>query len=198
MWGAGSKANGSPAAAVVDSHPSPSSGRGREKRRALRQARGRGRASIRLGSTRATLRQAREIKGKKRHILVGTGGLLLQAIAHAADIQDRDGGALLLATLFGLFPFLKKPFAGSACQGPLFHKAVGKILTQLDIEIVKRSGQAKGFAVPPTRWIAERTIAWLNRCRRLAKDWENPNVKALAFLRFASIRLMPRKLCNPS
>jgi transposase len=47
------------------------------------------------------------------------------------------------------------------------------------------------------RWIVERTIAWLNRCRRLAKDWENLNRTALAFLRLASIRLMLRKLCNP-
>jgi transposase len=141
---------------------------------------------------------SQEIKGKKRHILVDTEGLLLHAIVHAAGIQDRGGGVLLLGTLFGLFPFLKKLFAGSACQGPIFHKAVDKIPTQLDIEIVKRSGQAKGFVVPPKRWIAERTIAWLDRCRRLAKDWENLNVKALAFLRFASIRLMLGKLCNPS
>ena len=49
----------------------------------------------------------------------------------------------------------------------------------------------------PKRWIAERTIAWLSRCRRLAKDWENLNRNALAFLKLASIRLMLRKLCNP-
>jgi transposase len=52
--------------------------------------------------------------------------------------------------------------------------------------------------VLPRRWIVERTIAWLNRCRRLAKDWENLNHTALAFLKLASIRLMLRKLCNPS
>jgi transposase len=51
------------------------------------------------------------------------------------------------------------------------------------------------FVVLPRRWVVERTIAWLNRCRRLAKDWENLNRKALAFLRLASIRLMLRKLC---
>jgi transposase len=56
----------------------------------------------------------------------------------------------------------------------------------------------KGFVVLPKRWIVERTIAWLNRCRRLAKDWENLNHKALAFLRLASIRIMLRKLCNPA
>ena len=57
---------------------------------------------------------------------------------------------------------------------------------------------AKGFVILPKRWIVERTIAWLNRCRRLAKDLENLNRNALAFLRLASIRLMLRKLCNPS
>ena len=65
------------------------------------------------------------------------------------------------------------------------------------LEIVKRSDYAQGFEVLPRRWIVERTIAWLNRCRRLAKDWECLNRKALAFLRLASIRLMLRKLCNP-
>ena len=60
----------------------------------------------------------------------------------------------------------------------------------LNVEIVKRSDQAKGFVVLPKRWVVERTFAWLGRCRRLAKDWENLNRKALAFLRLASIRLI--------
>src|ERR1700675_338043 len=137
------------------------------------------------------------IKGKKRHPLVDTLGLLLHAIVHPADIQDREGGILLLATLFGMYPFLKKLFADGGYQGPEFQKALAKILPYLETEIVKRSDHAKGFVVLPRRWIVERTIAWLNRCRRLAKDWENLNRKALAFLRLASIRLMLRKLCNP-
>jgi transposase len=124
--------------------------------------------------------------------------LLLHAIVHAADLQDRDGGALLLATLFGMFPFLLKLYADGGYQGPEFQRAMGKILRQVNIEIVKRSDQAKGFVVLPKRWVVERTLAWLNRCRRLAKDWENLNRKALAFLRLASIRLMLRKLCNPA
>jgi len=140
----------------------------------------------------------KKIKGKKRHILVDTLGLLLHAIIHPADIQDRDGGILLLSTLFGMYPFLKKLFADGGYQGPEFQKALGKILPALDIEIVRRPAQAKGFVVLPRRWVVERTIAWLNRCRRLAKDWENLNRKALAFLRLASIRLMLRKLCNPT
>ena len=139
----------------------------------------------------------KKIKGKKRHILVDTLGLLLHAIVHPADIQDRDGGIMLLATMFGLHPFLKKLFADAAYQGPQFHKNLARVLPHLETEIVKRSDQAKAFIVLPKRWIVERTIAWLNRCRRLAKDWENLNRKGLAFLRLASIRLMLRKLCNP-
>ena len=65
------------------------------------------------------------------------------------------------------------------------------------MEIVKRSDKAKGFEVLRMRWVVERTIAWLNRCRRLAKDVENLTDNALAFLRLASIRLMLRRLCIP-
>jgi len=122
---------------------------------------------------------------------------LIHAIVHAADIQDRDGGALVMATLFGMYPFLLKLYADGGYQGPAFSAAVKKILAQVNIEIVKRSDRAKGFVVLPRRWVVERTFAWLGRCRRLAKDWENLNRRARAFLRLASIRLMLRKLCNP-
>jgi putative transposase len=123
-------------------------------------------------------------------------GLLLQALVTPANVQDRDGGVALLSTLFGLFPFLEKLFADSAYQGPVFQAALTSILPHLEIEIVKRSDVTKGFVALPKRWIVERSIAWLNRCRRLAKDWENLNLSGLIFLRLASIRLMLRKLCN--
>jgi transposase len=122
----------------------------------------------------------------------------LHAQVHSADVQDRDGGIMVMATLFDKFPFLKLLIADSAYQGPKFATALAHVRPNLNVEIVKRSDRANGFVVLPKRWIVERSIAWLNRCRRLAKDWENLNRKALAFLRLASIRCMLRKLCNPA
>jgi len=122
--------------------------------------------------------------------------LVLNAVVHTAGLQDRDGGVLVMATLFGLYPFLLKLYADGGYQGPQFQGALLDVTRQIDVEIVKRSEVAKGFTVLPKRWIVERTISWLNRCRRLAKDWECLNRSALAFLRWASIRLMLRKLCQ--
>ncbi len=139
----------------------------------------------------------KKINGKKRHILVDTVGLLLHAIVHPADIQDRDGGVLLLSTLFGMYPFLAKLFADAGYQGRSSPPRGTDSAAISAIEIVKRSDHANGFEVLPMRWVVERTLAWLNRCRRLAKDFENLSRNALAFLQLASIRLMLRKLCNP-
>lgn len=121
---------------------------------------------------------------------------MLHAVVHPANIQDRDGGVLLLSTLFGMFPFLQKLFADGGYQGPQFANAVARVFPQLKPEIVKRSDKAEGFEVLPRRWVVERTFAWLNRCRRLAKDFENLTRNALAFIHLASIRLMLRRLCR--
>ena len=123
---------------------------------------------------------------------------MTHAVVHAADIQDRDGGELVMATLFGMFPFLLKLYADGGYQGPLFRTAVKKVMKQVNVEIVKRSDTAKGFVLLPKRWVVERTFAWFGRCRRLTKDWGCLNRKGSAFLRLASIRLMMRKLCNPA
>ena len=108
---------------------------------------------------------------------------------------DRLHQALYVATLFGLYPFVQKLFADGGYQGSVFEAGLRRICRQIKVEIVKRS-DAGGFVVLPKRWIVERTIAWLNRCRRLAKEWERLDHNALTFLRRASIRLMVRKLCQ--
>lgn len=118
----------------------------------------------------------------------------MHVVVHAANIQDRDGGVLVLGSMFRRYPFLEKLFADGGYQGPIFSAAQKKALPSVTTEIVKRSDKAQGFEVLPKRWIVERTFAWLNRCRRLSKDMENLTRNALAFVRLASIRLMLRKL----
>ena len=125
---------------------------------------------------------------------------MLNAVVHAADIQDRDGAPLVLdSRTRRLFPFLETIFADGAYGGQKLRRAMADAAWR--IEVVKRSVQAKGFEVIPRRWVVERTIAWINRCRRLAKDYENLNRTAIAFIRLASIRLMLRRLtryCYPA
>jgi hypothetical protein len=75
----------------------------------------------------------------------------MHALVHAADLQDRDGGALLMSSLFGAFPFLLKLYADGGYQGPEFQAAVKKVLGRVNVEIVKRSDQATGFLVLPKR-----------------------------------------------
>jgi putative transposase len=129
---------------------------------------------------------------------VDTLGLVFQALVTPANVQDREGGTLLFTALGERFPLLAKLFADGAYQGPQFAHALATLRPQLQLEIVTRRDQCQGFVVLPKRWIVERTLAWLNRCRRLAKDFENRLRYALAFVHLAAIRLMVRKLCNPS
>ena len=121
---------------------------------------------------------------------------MLFAIIHAANIQDRDGGILLMTALLNNHQLLRILYADGGYQGPKFRQALRLVLRKIKVEIVKRSDAVKGFMVLPKRWVVERTIGWLNRCRRLAKDWECLNKNARAFLRWASVRLMLRKLCK--
>ena len=100
-----------------------------------------------------------------------------------------------MAALFGAYPFLLKLYADSGYTGPKFQTGLARVCRHVDVEIVKRS-DADRFVVLPKRWIVERTIAWLNRCRRLARNWERLNHTGVAFLKWASIRLMVRKLCQ--
>ena len=76
-----------------------------------------------------------------------------------------------MGRLFGLYPFLLKLYADSGYQEPKFQNALKRVCSQINAEIVKRSDVVT-FVVLPRRWIVERSIAWLNCCRRLTKDWK--------------------------
>jgi transposase len=135
----------------------------------------------------------KKVKGRKRHLLTDTLGLPVAAVVHEADIQDRDGAPLVLAAARHLYPWLRHVFADGGYSGAKLATALGKI-GRWTIEIVKRCDIATGFVVLPRRWVVERTFAWLNRNRRLAKDFEASIESALAWLFLASIKLLARRL----
>jgi len=138
---------------------------------------------------------AKKIKGRKRHILTDTMGLLVGAIVHTADIQDRDGAPMLLASIRSSLPWLRHVFADAAYAGDKLEQALTKLGTWT-LEIVRRADAAKGFVLLPRRWVVERTLAWLNRNRRLAKDFETSIASALAWLMIASVKLLSRRLAR--
>jgi putative transposase len=113
---------------------------------------------------------AKKIKGRKRHILVDTIGLLLIVVVHTANIQDRDGAKLVLEQVKGTFPRLKLIWADAGYSGQLIEWV--SLVCGWILEIVKRSDDIKGFQVLPHRWVVERTFGWLGRYRRLSKDYE--------------------------
>lgn len=137
----------------------------------------------------------KKIKGRKRHILTDTGGLLVGLVIHQADIQDRDGAPLVLASIKSAFPWLRHIFADGAYAGEKLAQALAP-LGDWALEIVKRSDAAKGFVLLPRRWVVERTFAWLNRNRRLAKDFEELVASASAWIMIASVKMIMRRLAR--
>jgi len=132
------------------------------------------------------------VTGRKRHIVVDTLGMLLAVTVHAADVQDRDGAKLVLAKLGDRFPRLWVIWVDGGYAGKLLVWALATLGLVLDV--VKRPGAAKGFAVLPKRWIVERTFAWLGRSRRLSKDYEALPETSEAWIRIAMIQLMLKRL----
>ena len=133
----------------------------------------------------------KKVKGRKRHILTDTGGLLVTAQVHAADIQDHDGAPELLTSIRSGFPWLRHVFADGAYAGPKLRAALdGK--GRWRIEVVKRSDTMRGFKPLPRRWVVERTLAWLSRNRRLAKDFEATIATAQAWLFIGNVQLLIR------
>jgi transposase len=122
---------------------------------------------------------------------------LLNVVVHPADIQDRDGARLVLdRRTRRLFPFIQRIFADANYQGPKLATVLATTGTWT-IEVVKRNDLHR-FVVLPKRWIVERTLAWISRCRRLAKDFERHARKVAAFIRLAMIRIMLRRLTTIS
>jgi len=133
----------------------------------------------------------KKVKGRKRHAMVDTDGRGLVLQAHAADVQDRDGAIPLLQASRRSFPFVELAFADSAYSADRVRDA-----TSIAIEVVKKLADQVGFQVLPRRWVVERFFAWINRNRRLAKDFEGTIASAEAFLYAASVMLLTRRLAR--
>ena len=130
--------------------------------------------------------------GRKRHIAVDTLGLLLAVVVHAANIQDRQGGKLVLERLQGRFPNLFRIWADGGYAGQLV--AWTWLCCGWFLDIVRRPDGAHGFSVLPRRWVVERTLAWLGRYRRLSKDFEVLPKTSEAWIYMAMSCLMLKRL----
>ena len=137
----------------------------------------------------------KKVKGRKRHILTDTAGHLVGLIVHIASIQDRDGALAVLKSIRDLYPWLRHIFADAGYAGAKLREALAE-LGEWTLEIIKRSDTAQGFEVLPRRWVVERTLAWLGRCRRLAKDFEASTESSAAWTLVAHIRRLTRTLAR--
>jgi putative transposase len=139
---------------------------------------------------------AKKVTGRKRHIAVDTQGLLLGVVVHAASIQDADGAGGLLGRIKPLYCWLRAVFAdGGYNRVPAI---LACFLLGLALIIVSRPRGAKGFVLLPRRWVAERTLGWLGRWRRLSRDYEHLPEVSEAMVNLAMIRLMTHRAVRPS
>jgi putative transposase len=137
---------------------------------------------------------AKHVKGRKRHIIVDTLGLLLIVSVTAASVQDSDEGQSVLIDLAHRFHRIRRVFADQGYKDWLVAWVVRWLPCM--VEIVPKPADQVGFQVHPKRWLAERTLGWFNNYRRLSKDYERDPVHSESMLYLASIRLMLRKLAG--
>ena len=147
---------------------------------------------------------AKRLSGRKRHLLVDTGGLVLEARVHAASLHDRDGGRRLLADELEDLPRLSVIWADAAYTGH-FREWVRQqrgwrveVPRHPDRQLWRYGLEEKprGFRILPRRWVVERTFAWLGQARRLAKDYEGLPETAVAMIHAAMSRIMLRRLAR--
>jgi transposase len=137
-----------------------------------------------------------KIKGRKRHIAVDTLGLPIECQVTAASVQDRDALAPLLSAVHRKSPWVTMSFVDGGYQGDEAQRAAFEA-SRISITVVKRTDkQVTGFIVLPKRWVVERTLGWINRARRLSKDFEATIESSLAWLQLAIAFLLMRRLAR--
>ena len=137
---------------------------------------------------------AKRIKGRKRHLLVDTLGLILGVAVTPASTPEREGAQVLLGRGLVWFTWLRRLWVDGGYSGATFAQWVQGIRPKLEVEVVKRSDDVRGFKVLPRRWVVERTFGWLMRQRRLVRDYERTARSAEAWIYIAMIRIQLRRL----
>lgn len=140
----------------------------------------------------------KRVRGRKRHLLVDTIGLMLVGLVHSASVQDRAGAKRVLGGIRARYPLLGLVWVDGGYVNSVDAGLVGWARDSEGIEIVAvpRNADVKGFQVLPRRWVVERTFGWLTRCRRLARDYERKTAHAEAMIQVAMIRLMAARLAG--
>jgi transposase len=137
---------------------------------------------------------AKLIKGRKRHLLVDTLGLVLGVVVTPADTTERDGAKAVLRRVLGWLIWLRLLWVDGGYTGAAFANWVKTLRPRLAVQVVKRSDNVRGFKVLPRRWVVERTFGWLLHHRRLVRDYEHTISSAEAFVHIAMIRIQLRRL----
>ena len=138
----------------------------------------------------------KKVNGTKRHLAVDTLGLLLTVVATAASMQDRDAAKPLLWNLRRAFPSVKLTWADGGYAGKLVTWARTRLKPRLTLEIVKRPDDLHTFKVLPRRWVVERTLAWITRCRRTVRDYERLPAHHETIVYWAMTITMTRRLAR--
>lgn len=136
----------------------------------------------------------KRIKGRKRHLLVDTLGLVLGVAVTPASTTERAGAQVVLGRVLGWFTWLRILWVDGGYTGETFAQWVKELRPKLAVEVVKRSDATAGFKVLPRRWVVERTFGWLMRQRRLVRDYETTTTSAEAWIYIAMIRIQLRRL----
>ncbi len=136
----------------------------------------------------------KKIKGRKRHILVDTLGLVMKTVVTSANVQDRDGARLLFTKPAGSAKCMRKIWVDAAYRGKLVDWVAGKFKFQLTV-VTKEKGQ-RGFQVLPRRWVVERTFSWISNNRRLSKDYERLIETSEVFIYISMSHLMLKRLAR--
>ena len=148
--------------------------------------------TTRIGGAQRGFDGGKRIKGRKRHIITDTMGLLLVVVVHAANIHDSKAADKVISKLRGRFGRLVKVIADGGYRGELIENTKRKL--GIILEVILRKEESSAFSIIPKRWVVERTFAWLENSRRLSKDFEFHTSTSQAMVQLAMIQIMLNRI----